>query len=157
MSGFVRPNIVMKALFDLCKAPLYENANISIKEDWKDVMDSLINDDNILNKKNETTLNEPISFDGFEEVKDIEGTDTLIQNILEPENIIDDDSIAIALGENFRPLGLFRDHHSEEYNFPTLFFGHQRPDFKLSYQKVAQAELTSVNRKFAYHISNLFF
>jgi hypothetical protein len=101
MSGFVRPNIVMKALFDLCKTPLYENANISIKEDWKDVMDSLINDDNILNKKDETTLNEPISFDGFEEVKDIEGTDTLIQNILEPENIIDDDSIAIAPGENF--------------------------------------------------------
>jgi hypothetical protein len=101
MSGFVRPNIVMKALFDLCKTPLYENANISIKEDWKDVMDSLINDDNILNKKDETTLNEPVSFDGFEEVKDIEGTDTLIQNILEPENIIDDDSIAIAPGENF--------------------------------------------------------
>jgi hypothetical protein len=64
-------------------------------------MDSLINDDNILNKKDETTLNEPVSFDGFEEVKDIEGTDTLIQNILEPENIIDDDSIAIAPGENF--------------------------------------------------------
>jgi hypothetical protein len=101
MSGFVRPNIVMKALFDLCKTPLYENANISIKEDWKDVMDSLINDDNILNKKDETTLNEPISFDGFEEVKDIEGTDTLIQNILEPENIIDDDSIDIAPSEIF--------------------------------------------------------
>jgi hypothetical protein len=27
----------------------------------------------------------------------------------------------------------------------------------LSYQKVAQAKLTSVNQKFAYHISNLFF
>jgi hypothetical protein len=52
---------------------------------------------------------------------------------------------------------LFRDLHSEEYNFPTLFFGHQWLDIKLSYQKIAQAELTSTNRKFAYHITNLFF
>ena len=55
MFRFVRLNIVMKA-----------------------VMDSLVNDDNTLNKKNETTLNEPISFNGFEKVKSIEGTDALI-------------------------------------------------------------------------------
>jgi hypothetical protein len=80
MSGFVCLNIVMKALFDLCKTPLYENATISIKEDWKDVMDSFVNNDNTLNKKDETTLNELVSIDGFGEVKDIEGTNILIQN-----------------------------------------------------------------------------
>jgi hypothetical protein len=45
-------------------------------------MDSLVNDDNTLNKKDETTLNEPISFNGFEKVKNTEGIDALIQNIL---------------------------------------------------------------------------
>jgi hypothetical protein len=158
MSGFVRPNIVMKALNDLCKTPLYKDANVYIKQDWKDIMDSSMNEVPTSNNKNEHISEGLISSDGFEEIHDDQGTDTLIQNILEPEQIFDDDdSIAIAPGENFRPLGLFRDLHSEEYNFPTLFFGHQRPDIKLSYQKIAQAELTSTNRKFAYHITNLFF
>jgi hypothetical protein len=110
MFRFVRPNIVMKAFFYFWKTPFYENANISIKEDWNDVMDSLVNDDNTLNKKDETTLNEPISFNGFEKVKNTEGIDALIQNILG--------------SEFFWPLGLFQDLHLEEYNFPTLFFGH---------------------------------
>jgi hypothetical protein len=52
---------------------------------------------------------------------------------------------------------LFQDLFYEEYNFPTLFFGHQRPNIKLSYQKIAQAELISTNQKFAYHMTNLYF
>jgi len=38
-----------------------------------------------------------------------------------------------------------------------LFFGRSRPTFECSYQKVRQAKLTSINIKFTYHITNIFF
>jgi hypothetical protein len=40
----------------------------------------------------------------------------------------------------------------ELLNFQTLFYGNLRPSFTCSYQKIVQVELTSVKRKFAYHI-----
>jgi hypothetical protein len=71
-------------------------------------MDSSVNDIPTSDKKIKNDLDGPNLLDEFEEIVDDEGTDTLIQNILEPKNIVDDDdSIAIAPGENFRPLGLF--------------------------------------------------
>jgi hypothetical protein len=66
------------------------------------------------------------------------------------------DSITVVLGEGFQPLGLFCDIHSKNNNFPTLIFGHPRPS-QCSYQKIAQAKLTNVHRKFAYHIINIYF
>jgi hypothetical protein len=33
MSGFIRPNIVMKALYTLCNTPLYKDVKVSIKQD----------------------------------------------------------------------------------------------------------------------------
>jgi hypothetical protein len=45
-------------------------------------------------------------------------------------------------------------------NFPTLFFGNPCDDDivkKFTYQKIAQWELLNLNRKFSYHITNLFF
>jgi hypothetical protein len=42
---------------------------------------------------------------------------------------------------------------SKKKNFPTLFFEHEKPSFDCSYQKIVQVELTSANRKFAYHIT----
>jgi len=36
--------------------------------------------------------------------------------------------------KGFRPLGLFHDIHSKEYNFPALFFGHARPSLTCSHQ-----------------------
>jgi hypothetical protein len=44
--------------------------------------------------------------------------------------------MTIALGESFRPLGLFHDKHYKKYNFPTLFFGHPRPSFECSHQEI---------------------
>jgi hypothetical protein len=71
-------------------------------------MDSSVNDIPTSDKKIKNDLDGPNLLDEFEEIVDDECTDTLIQNILEPKNIVDDDdSIAIAPGENFRPLGLF--------------------------------------------------
>ena len=91
MSGFVHHNVVMK---DCIK--------VSTKQDWKDVMDFLVNDIPNLDNKIENALDESNLLDGFEEIVDDESTNTLVQNILEPKNIVDDDdSIAIAPGENF--------------------------------------------------------
>jgi hypothetical protein len=56
--------------------------------------------------------------------------ETLVQNILNLEQIIDDDSktLIIVPREGFQPLGLFCDPYSKEYNFPTLFYGNAIPD-----------------------------
>ncbi len=98
------------------------------------------------------------NFETFEEIMEKDNINTLVENILNSKHKIDDnqDLITIALGEGFQPLGLFCDIHSKNNNFPTLFFGHPRP-FQCSYQKIAQAKLTNVHRKFAYHIINIFF
>ncbi len=53
-----------------------------------------------------------------------------MQNILNLEQIIDDDNQSITIvpsQKGFQPLGLFHDIKFEEYNFPTLFFGHAKP------------------------------
>ncbi len=56
--------------------------------------------------------------------------ETLVQNILNLEQIIDDDSktLTIAPREDFQPLGLFCDPYSKEYNFPRLFYDNVIPD-----------------------------
>ncbi len=81
-----------------------------------------------------------------------------MQNILNVEQIVDDNgqSITIAPGKGFQPFGLFHDVHSKEYKFPTIFFGHLKPSLGCTYQKIIQAKLTSVNRKFTYHINNIY-
>jgi hypothetical protein len=55
--------------------------------------------------------------------------ETLVQNILNLEQIIDDDSknLTIAPREGFQSLGLFCDPYSKEYNFPTFFYGNAIP------------------------------
>ncbi len=75
------------------------------------------------------------------------------------KQIIDDDSktLTIALAKGFQPLGLSLDPYWKEYNFPMLFHGNPSPSFTCSYQKIVQVELTNVNKKFAYHITNIYF
>jgi hypothetical protein len=80
------------------------------------------------------------NLDTFKEICDEDCIDTLMQNILNVEQVVDDNdkSITIAPREGFQPLGLFHDVHSKEYNFSMLFFGHSRPSFACTYQKVIQ-------------------
>jgi hypothetical protein len=70
---------------------------------------------------------------------------------LNPKQIIDNDSktLIIIVGLFFEPLGLFCDPYSEEYNFPTFFYGNSTLSFTCSYQKIIQAHLTNVNKKIA--------
>ncbi len=51
----------------------------------------------------------------FEEVMDEKCIDTLVQNILSREHVIDnnDKLLIMALGEGIQPFGLFCDAHSE--------------------------------------------
>jgi hypothetical protein len=42
MSGYVRPNIVIKALQELCQTLLYKSAKFSIRPNWQDLLE-LIN------------------------------------------------------------------------------------------------------------------
>ncbi len=64
----------------------------------------------------------------FEEVVDEDWTNTLVQNILNLEHVINnnDKSITIIPREGFQPFGLFHDAHSKKYNCLTLFYGHPR-------------------------------
>jgi hypothetical protein len=93
------------------------------------------------------------------EVVDEDYTNTLVQNILSLGHVIEnnDKLLTIALKEGSQPLGLFHDAHFKEYNFPTLFYGHPRPSLACYFQKIMQVELININRKFAYHISNIYF
>jgi hypothetical protein len=56
------------------------------------------------------------NFETFEEIMEKNNIDTLVENILNSENIINDnqDSITIVLGKGFQPLGLFCDIHSKK-------------------------------------------
>ncbi len=100
-----------------------------------------------------------LNVNNFEEIIDEDHVDILIQNILIVEHVVDDNDkyVTIALGEGFQPLGLFWNTYVEEYNYPTLVFGHSRPHISCSYQKIAQGDLIIVNRKVAHHIINMFF
>jgi hypothetical protein len=50
-----------------------------------------------------------LNVNNFEEIIDEDHVDILIQNILIVEHVVDDNDkyVTIALGEGFRPLGLF--------------------------------------------------
>jgi hypothetical protein len=61
-------------------------------------------------------------------------------------------TLTIVPWKGFWAFGLFCDH-----NFPTLFYGNPIPFFMCLYQKIIQVKLTSINIKFAYHVTNIYF
>ena len=100
-------------------------------------MDDTYEDDNDDNHSCKTN-NE----DGFKEQHKNIVTDTMVQNLLSSEQIYAyfKKTIVVAPRQDSKPLGLFYDEYSEEFNFPTLFFGQPRYkiNIKFSYQKLAQ-------------------
>ncbi len=65
----------------------------------------------------------------------------MIHNFLDAPKIIDYENTiySIAPSQKFHPLGLFKDKHSKEWNFPTLFIGQPWQFFEgYSYQQIAQ-------------------
>ncbi len=63
------------------------------------------------------------NLDTFKKICDENCTYTLMQNILNVEQVIDDNdkSIRITLEEAFQPLGLFHDVNLQEYTFQHYF------------------------------------
>lgn len=103
MLGYVHPNIVIKTLQQIHEPPLYVNAKVYIKPNWKGLVklanatkatESFLKLENEFNVKN---------LDIFEEIAENNWGNTMIQNLLNPNQIIDDKSqpIIISFGENF--------------------------------------------------------
>ncbi len=125
LTSNVHPNLIMLVLHDFLNTP-YENSKITINPCWFDMftlsMQTNINvfcdvhDDESFDHNNEVR---------FEEEQEDILTNTMVQNMLSSEQIYDyfENVVIVALGQYFKPLGLFQDPHCEELNFPTLFFG----------------------------------
>ncbi|KAE9529986.1 hypothetical protein AGLY_011448 [Aphis glycines] len=141
----VRPSLVVSALNDLIKKPLYKDAEID--KDWlahvSETTKSLENglDHNSEGTDDEDTNIEPIN----------PGTmDTMIENC---------DFVSFAPGDGMKPLSILIDDHAEEKAFPDLFGGHPRTNKSplKNYLKVVRSKLLNVDRRFASDSSNLFF
>jgi hypothetical protein len=107
------------------------------------------------------TTSDSSDSDDDEEIKNIQ-TDTMIHNFLNASKISDYENTvySVAPGQDYHPLGLFKDKNSEELNFPTLFYGQPRNPAtyeNLTYQQIAQWELLHKSSDFSTNIPNLFF
>jgi hypothetical protein len=91
MSSHVQPNIIIKTLYKLSKTPLYVNANVLVRRDWK-MLKNLVNvcqNDKVEIYLFDEALN-TLNVDKFEEIIDEDHVDTLVQNILIIEHVVDD-------------------------------------------------------------------
>jgi hypothetical protein len=104
----------MLALHDLLNTPLYDNFGITIHPRWLHMitMQTNINvyydidDESSCDRNNE---------DRFEEEQEDIFKDTMVQNILSSEQMYDyfENVVSVALGQDFKPLGLFQVPHYE--------------------------------------------
>ena len=146
----------MHGLYELCKTLLYIQESIVIDQQWQRIFKK--------NVANETTTISVV------ETEDISPEDIGIETITETlvhglshSQLIDDlenKVIEITPSEGFSLLSVFQDHHSEEMNFPTLFFRFAHPSDIVqcfSYLKIAQWDLLHKDDDFAMHITNIFF
>ncbi len=104
MIGYVCPNIVMKALRQLCRTPLYISAKIFIKLNQEDQIEFENASKNIdfEQKIIENDIKEKNS-NKFKEMLEKDNTNTLIHNLLDAKQIINDNnkSLTIAPSEGF--------------------------------------------------------
>jgi len=125
MFGNLRPNLVMLALKDFISTPLYSNLNVTINPQWSSLFSMHTT---LCNQTNDQNIS---SFDDY----DFKNEDhiicvpikSMIQiYFLDASKIDDYENVvcSIAPSQDFHPLGLFRDNHSNELKFSTLFYGH---------------------------------
>ncbi len=145
-------NIVIKTLQETYITLLYVVVDVTIKPNWSNLtkLANASGNNDYENDNFQQTFDFHNSFFFEEIIKENPGKRS-VQNILNPKQIIDNDSktLIIIVGLFFEPLGLFCDPYSEEYNFPTFFYGNSTLSFTCSYQKIIQAHLTNVNKKIA--------
>ncbi|XP_059070801.1 uncharacterized protein LOC131860407 [Cryptomeria japonica] len=153
--GMVRPNLIMQALFQLSSTPLYKLQNVQINKDWQAIVQHNSNNQETIQTNNTDT-------DTDSDMEQEQPSETLIHGFTESRCIhqMQDKILEIAPAQDNCPIGIFQDKYAEEMNFPTLFFGSARDDDitkRFTYQKIAQWELLTSHRQFAYHTTNLFF
>jgi hypothetical protein len=108
--GNIWSNQVMVVLKDLVKTPLYINVKISVRPMWEDMFNiaKTQQSKNHLNTLQETKLNMEQSLDKFKEITKKLAINTLVQNFLLPDQIMNDENIIIvAPNQDYQPLGLF--------------------------------------------------
>jgi len=81
-----------------------------------------------MNSKSQILTHNNASFDNFDfnnEKIHCTSTNLMIHNFLDAPKIMDYENTiySITLSQYFHPLGLFKDKHLEELDFPTLFYG----------------------------------
>jgi hypothetical protein len=162
LTGDVRPNLIILALYNFLNTPLYENSRITIHPCWLDMFTlSMQTNTNIFYDVDDDESCDHNNENRFEEEQEDILIDTMVQNILSYEQIYNyfENAITMALGQDFKPLGLFQDLHCEELNSPTLFFGqpHSNQGINMSYQMIIQLELLHKNHNFATHVPINFF
>ncbi len=112
LTGNVCPSHIMTTLHDFFNTSSYKNSNISIHTQWL-YMFTLSHQTHSINISCETN-DVPCDInneDGFEEEQEDISIDIMVQNILSFEQIYDyfENVITVALGEDFKPLGLFQE------------------------------------------------
>ena len=161
MSGNIRPNITMIALKDLINTPLYKECNVLIRPQWISLFALHMQSSSNLDVSTSNALEDNLNIDNFEEDTEDLPSETLVHNFLDSEKIYDfDNMISIAPSQEYSPVGIFKDKHSEELNYPTLFYGYPREDMILknfSYHKIATWEILHKKHDFATNIQNIFF
>jgi hypothetical protein len=121
----VRPNMVMVVLRDLIKTPLYKYLNVSIHHQWASLFDLYMNLESQIPTYNNASFD---NFDSDNENIYFTPIVSMMHKFLDVPKIMDYENTIyfIAPNQNFHPLSLFKDKHSKELNFPTLFYG--QPD-----------------------------
>jgi len=108
----VRPSLVVAALQDLIKKPLYKDAEID--RDW-------------LAHVTETTKSMENGSDLESEGTDDEDTNIELINLGTMDTMIENcDFVSFAPGEGMKPLSILINDHAEEKPFPDLFGGYPR-------------------------------
>jgi hypothetical protein len=159
MSGNIRPNIIMIALKDLIKTPLYKECNIVIRSQWNSLF--ALNMQSSSNLDVNMDIEDNSNADNFEEDIEDSPSETFVHNFLDSEKIYDFENLmSIASSQEYSPVGIFKDKNSEELNYPILFSGHPRDEKttkNFSYHQIASWEILHKNHDFATNIQNIFF
>ncbi len=129
MSTNVHPNMVMVALWNLIETPLYKDLNVTIHHQWVSLF--VLH----MNSKSQILTYNNISFDNFDfdnEKIYCTPTNSMIHDFLNAPKIMDYENTiySITPSQNFHPLFLFKDQHSKELKFSTIFYGQCRQIFQ---------------------------
>lgn len=107
----------MQTLLQLVGTTLYRSKNVKINDTWLKLLEQEEEDESLM----KTTSSDSDEESDSDNVYTLE---TLIHGFTNSRSIqnMQEKIIEIAPAQESYPIGIFRDKHVEEMNFPTLFF-----------------------------------